>query len=71
MFENCVKLDPSKRKFDGPYPLHEVETMLAAAKINRESISFSYDEMLKHHPTHDARRSGRLYYMALKKLNSL
>lgn len=68
LFENCVKLDHSKRKFDGPYPLNEVETMLGAAKLDRDSIPLNHDEILTHHPTHDARRSGRLYYRALKKL---
>ena len=62
-----MKLKENERKFDGPYPLHEVATALLLAGIKREDFPLNEDEKPEHHPTCDARYSGRLFWEAYSK----
>ena len=71
MLSACVADDPS-RAFAGPYPLHEVATLLVAAGLDPMA---SYAERVlspaaltshrKHHPTDDARVSALCARLAL------
>lgn len=67
----CVADDPS-RAFKGPYPLHEVATLLAAAGLDPLA---SYGEAVlpgqghrRHHPVYDAHVSALCARMALERL---
>ncbi len=65
----CIKLDPRNRRWNGPYPLHDVATMMFAAGMD---CMVTHDrlpnELPKHCPLADARQSGRLLIMALDRL---
>jgi hypothetical protein len=65
----CVEDDPS-RKWEGPYPLIDVASVLLAAEINplakQERLT---DELPEHDPYRDARQSARLLITALKKID--
>lgn len=66
----CVADDPS-RAFAGPYPLHEVASLLLAAGL--DPLATYGDEVLpgraseKHHPVYDAHVSALCARMALKR----
>lgn len=66
----CIADDPANRSWEGPYPLHEIASFLAAAGMDPMA---TYDrlqsEMPKHHPLGDARQSSRLLCEALDKIN--
>jgi hypothetical protein len=66
-FRKCVELKPKERRFDGPFPLHEVGTALLMAGMNSDDFPRDKNEEPNHHPTNDARYSGRLFRTAFLK----
>ena len=62
----CVNDDPQGRRWEGPYPLHEIATLSLAkgydplADWEREP-----DELPKHNPLMDARQSARILHLLL------
>jgi len=51
--------------FDGPYPLHDVATMLLAAGMDPlGEYGRLENELPKHNPTADARQSARMWFEA-------
>lgn len=64
----CVDDDPEGREWEGPYPLHDLASVLLAngadplAKRDRRD-----DELPEHHPLRDAKQSARLLIEALRK----
>lgn len=64
---SCVDDNPKEREFSGPYPLHDVASILLAngvdplAKHERQA-----DELPEHDPMADARQSARLLLLHLK-----
>jgi hypothetical protein len=64
---DCIADSPFVRRWEGPYPLHEIATYLAAAGMDPMA---NYDrmecELPKHHPLADARQSSRLLCEALE-----
>ena len=66
----CVDLGQGTRNWEGPYPLHEIASFMAAAGMDPMA---TYDrlenELTKHHPLADARQSARLLHEALVKLH--
>lgn len=66
----CVQDEPEKRNWEGPYPLHEIASVMLAAGMDPMA---TYDrlesEMPKHHPLGDARQSSRLLCEALWELD--
>ena len=66
----CIADDPS-RKWEGPYPLHEIASYLAAAGLDPMA---KYDrtpsEMPMHDPLADARQSARLLSEALARMGN-
>lgn len=64
--EACVADDQEARNWDGPYPLHDIASMLLAS--GRDPMA-KYDrtpsEMPLHDPLADARQSARLMALAL------
>lgn len=70
-FMDCIKDDPS-RKWDGPYPFHDIATMMLCAGLD-PMITYERftEEEPAHHPTGDARLSARLLYSAMVRINNL
>lgn len=73
LFRDCM-IDEHPRWFEGPYPLHELGTLLLAAgrdpDMPREELAreVGMAEFVKHNPVHDAEMTARAAYMLLKQL---
>jgi hypothetical protein len=65
----CVNDAPEEREWEGPYPLHEIATLMRA--IGRDPLAY-YDrlpnELPQHDPLADARQSARLLVECLDAL---
>lgn len=56
----CVRLNHTEREWQGPYPLHDLASVLLA--LGAEALSVTErlpDELPAHHPLMDARQSAR------------
>lgn len=63
----CVDDDPADRTWNGPYPLHEIASFMAAAgRDPMATYERRDDELPTHHPLADARQSARLLIESLK-----
>lgn len=63
----CVDDDPQTREWEGPYPLHDLASVLLA--MGRDPLATNErlsTELPAHHPTADALQSARLLLDALK-----
>jgi hypothetical protein len=68
----CVDDKPEARRWAGPYPLHEIASvMLTAGMDPMETYARLPNELPKHDPLADARQSARLLFEALGKLQSV
>lgn len=68
---DCVEDGPQDRVWGGPYPLHEISTvMLSAGMDPLASYPRKDREMPPHHPLADARQSARLLVEALSLLQN-
>lgn len=57
----CVADDPSNRKWRGPYPLHDLASiLLAAGKDPTQKFERKENELPEHNPLADARQSARI-----------
>jgi hypothetical protein len=68
LFFKAFKIDPDRR-YEGPYPLHEVATALLVVGINKKEHPRLPDELPEHNPVHDARYASRLFLLAMNKGN--
>lgn len=67
----CVAQDPDARRFEGPYPFHEIASYMAAAGMNPMAIyERQPSEQPAHDPLADARLSARLLAMAINKIQA-
>ncbi len=67
----CIDQCWMKRKWEGPYPLHEIATiMLSAGMDPMGTYERRANELPAHEPLADARLSARLLSDAIKKLNA-
>jgi len=68
----CVADSPDD-EMDGPYPLHEVATLLLAADLDPKGdywhLMSPEKRLRKHHPTIDAEQSARIAMMAIERIN--
>lgn len=68
----CVNDKPKEREWQGPYPLMEIASYLAAAGMDPMK---EYDrlpsELPKHNPLCDARQSARMLSIAMAKLEGI
>jgi hypothetical protein len=65
----CVDDKPKSRRWDGPYPLHDVATLRFAAGLDPLDYSERLPEELPaHNPLADARQSARLLVEALDRI---
>ena len=64
----CVDDNPEDREWDGPYPLHDIASVLLAhgedPLLTRDRLS---DEIPQHNPLKDAKQSARILFSALAK----
>jgi hypothetical protein len=68
----CVDDGRPSREDEGPYPLHELASFLAAAGMDPMAIYDRHDDELPiHDPLADARQSARLLRTALRKLRMI
>lgn len=67
----CIRDYPEDRKWEGPYPMHDVASvMLAAGMDPMRNYPRTPSEMPPHNPLADARQSARLLSEALAKINT-
>lgn len=65
----CVGAHYPKSKWDGPYPFHEIASIMFAAGMDpMEKYDRTESEMPVHDPLGDARQSARLLSIALNKI---
>lgn len=65
----CIADDPVTRRWAGPYPLHEIASLMLAAGMDTMATYDRMDsELPKHDPLADARQSARLLATALRVL---
>lgn len=63
----CVDDDPKEREWGGPYPLHDVASILLANGVDPMKKHERHpDELPEHDPMADARQSARLLLLYLK-----
>jgi hypothetical protein len=62
----CIRLNHDEREWQGPYPLHDLASVLLARGADPLAVTFRQpDELPAHHPLHDARQSARQLIAAL------
>jgi hypothetical protein len=61
----CVDDAPNDRRWDGPYPLHELASFMVAAGLDPMATYERLDDEPQHDPLGDARQSARLLCRAL------
>lgn len=63
----CVRQNHAEREWRGPYPLHDLASVMLARGRNPLAPNDRLpDELPAHHPLHDARQSARLLIEALR-----
>jgi len=70
-FRQCI-MDNPKRIFLGPYPLHEVETLLISKGVESDTDRIKFSglvDMRKHHPLDDAYVSAICWLKAMNMTN--
>lgn len=56
----CINDSFEERQWEGPYPLHEVQTAIKLARYTKENERLPSEEPA-HHPLSDARQSARIW----------
>jgi hypothetical protein len=62
----CVMDNLKKREWLGPYPMHELGTMLAMVNLDPDLDRFIFsgcNNLVKHNPIHDSITAGKTYFM--------
>ena len=66
----CVKINSEEREWQGPYPLHDLASVLLALGADPLAITARRtDELPAHHPLMDTRQSARQLVESLKALS--
>lgn len=66
----CVKMNHAEREWQGPYPLHDLASVLLALGADALALTERLpDELPAHHPLMDARQSARQLVACLKAHN--
>ena len=68
----CVRQNREERKWQGPYPFHEISSIMLAAGMDiMKTYERTPSETPAHNPLTDARLSARLLATALNKLSNV
>jgi hypothetical protein len=63
----CVRLNHKEREWQGPYPLHDLASVMLVHGADPLAVTFRMpDELPAHHPLMDARQSARQLVQCLK-----
>lgn len=63
----CVRQNPSEREWKGPYPLHDLASVILAMGSDALAVTERLpDELPAHHPLMDSRQSARQLVACLK-----
>jgi hypothetical protein len=66
----CVRLNHAEREWQGPYPLHDLASVLLALGADALAVTERLpDELPAHHPLMDARQSARQLVACFKAHN--
>lgn len=65
---SCVDDHHEQRRWEGPYPLHELASFMVAAGMDPMATYERLDDEPQHDPLGDAKQSARLLVQALRKL---
>ena len=71
LFSRAIGRNLPKRRWDGPYPLHEIATFTLAAGFDSSTLTKRENEKMEHNPLHDSRFSARIFLESYKILNKL
>ena len=67
----CVRLNHREREWQGPYPLHDLASVMLALGADALAVTERLpDELPAHHPLMDARQSARQLVACLKAHNA-
>lgn len=67
LLTQCIMDNYEARKNFGPYPVHELATLLAACRMDPTGVfTRQENELPVHHPLNDARQSARLVAQCLE-----
>lgn len=70
--EACIKDHSASRNWDGPYPMHEISSVMFASGMDpMATYERLQNELPAHEPLADSRQSARLLFTALRKLNPI
>jgi len=64
--KQCVMDDLKEREWLGPYPMHDLGSMLAMLNLNPDLDRFKYsscENLTKHNPIHDSITSAKVYFV--------
>ncbi len=68
----CIEDDCPERNWDGPYPMHEIATLMLAAGMDpMATYDRRFAELPAHEPLADSRLSARLLAMAIGRLQQV
>lgn len=68
----CVDDNPAAHNWEGPYPFHEIATLMLAAGMDpMAKYQRGGNELPEHEPLADTRLSVRLLVEALKRLDTV
>lgn len=68
----CIALNPAEREWQGPYPLHDLASVLLTLGDDPLAVSGRLpDELPAHHPLMDARQSARQLVFSLQRAEAI
>lgn len=68
----CIADSPHARKWQGPYPLHDIASIMLAAGLDpMAKYPRLENELPEHHPLKDTRQSARLLFDAFDLLSAI
>lgn len=71
LFRKCIEDDLENRMWNGPYPMHELGTVLMLAGVDPDVNRIEYaraGEVRKHNPADDAAVAAACYFRAMEEL---
>lgn len=71
-FAQCIKDDEQNREWEGPYPLHDISSMIFMTGVDPlQKVERIENELPEHNPLADARQSARLLMKSITEINCI